>query len=233
MDYPSNFDTPAFPAGPRIAVSRFMAVASCTLFVMIIFVCILLLWAVRSQRIDPFIVSIDKLTGQWSVVGHSHGNGPIEYPYLWSLQQSVVANFTANWFTISSVSEENDAIWQTCERRTDCGTETILPYGDKKCSLFCKSGEEVFSDFIYNVVPEYQERVSAGERWIVDKTTIQIEPAGQIKETGGTWRLSAKIQSNVSGDINVIAFVKVARNMSSYPQTLGYYIADFNAYKIN
>lgn len=103
----------------------------------------------------------------------------------------------------------------------------------KKCSLFCTSGEEVFSDFIYNVVPEYQERVSAGERWIVDKTTIQIEPAGQIKETGGTWRLSAKIQSNVSGDINVIAFVKVARNMSSYPQTLGYYIADFNAYKIN
>lgn len=233
MDYPNDFNTPAFPAGSRIAISRFMAIASCVLFVVIIFMCALLLWAVRSQRVDPFIVSVDEITGQWNIVGHSDGNGPLEYPYLWSLQQSVIADFTADWLSISTNPSENEAVWKTCDRKTDCSTESTLPYGDKSCSLFCISGEDLFSDFVYDIVPDYQERVSNGERWVVDKTAIQMEPAGTINDNGGTWRVSATVQSNINGDMNIIAFVKVVRNPSLYPQTLGYYVADFNAYKIN
>ena len=233
MDYPDNFNTPAFPAGPRIAISRFMATASCVLFVVIIFMCVLLLWAVRSQQIDPFIVSIDELTGQWTVVGHSHGNGPIEYPAIQSLQQSVVGNFAANWFTISENAADNDAMWQTCERASACGTENTHSYDDKTCALYCASGEELFNHFIYDVIPDYQARVAAGERWVVDKTEFQMEPAGKISNDGGTWRISATIQSNLSGDMSIIAFAKVARNAQMYPQTLGYYVADFNAYKVN
>ncbi len=233
MDYPSNFNTPAFPAGSRIAISRFMAIASCVLFVLIIFMCAMLLWATRSQRIDPFIVSIDDVTGQWNVIGHSHDNGPIEYPALWSVQQAVVGNFTENWFTISSDSSINEAIWKTCKRSESCGAESIRPYDDKSCSLFCVTGEELFSRFIYDVIPDYQIRVSNGERWVLDKSTIQIEPVDQIKDVGGTWKINATVQSNISGDMDIVAFVKVARNVSSYPQTLGYYVADFNAYKMN
>lgn len=233
MDYPSNFNTPAFPAGPRIAVSRFMAIASCVLFLLIVFMCAILLWATRSQSIDPFIVSIDSLTGQWTVVGHSHGNKPIEYPVLWSMQQSVVGNFTVNWFTISENLEENEAIWQTCERMTDCGMESKIAYDDKTCALFCNAGDGLFSRFIYDVIPDYQNRVSNGEHWVLDKTEIQIEPAGEIKEVGGTWKIYATVYSNISGNIEVVAFAKVARNLTSYPKTLGYYVADFNAYKIN
>lgn len=233
MDYPNDFNTPAFPAGSRIAVSRFMATASCVLFVVIVFMCVLLMWGVRSQRIDPFIVSIDSLTGQWNVVGHSHGNGLLEYPYLWSLQQSVVANFTTDWLTISTDAAKNEAVWKTCDRKTDCGAESELPFDDKSCSLFCISGEELFTDFIYDIVPDYQTRIANGERWVVDKTAIQMEPAGRITDNGGTWQVSATIQSNINGDMDIIAFVKVVRNTSMYPQTLGYYVTDFNAYKIN
>lgn len=233
MDYPSDFNTPAFPAGPRIAISRFMAIASCALFVVIIGLCLLLVWATRSQRIDPFIVTVDELTGNWTVVGHSHDNGPVEFPVLWSLQQSVVGNFTANWFTLSAAADENDARWQTCNRATDCSVESTLKFGDRTCALYCNTGEDLFSDFIYNVVPKYQQRVSNGEFWIVDKTKIQIETAGDVTDNGGTWRVYVTINSNISGDIDVIAFAKVARNMDLYPQTMGYYVADFNAYKLN
>ena len=232
MNYPDNFDTPAFPAGPRIAISRFMAIASCIVFVLIIFTCIVLLWATRSRRIDPFIVSIDDLTGQWVVLDHSHGGGPIEYPVLWSLQQSVVANFAENWFTISTDAAENDAAWRTCERSESCGVGARA-YNDRTCALYCASGEELFSHFIYDVVPDYQTRFSSGEKWIVDKLDIYFEPAGQISDVGGTWRISATVRSNISGDMDIVAFAKVARNTELYPQTLGYYVADFNAYRIN
>lgn len=60
-----------------------------------------------------------------------------------------------------------------------------------------------------------------------------MEPADNITANGGTWRITATVQSNISGAIDIIAFAKIARNTSSYPQTLGYYVADFNAYKIN
>lgn len=233
MDYPSDFDTPAFPAGPRIAISRFMAIASCVLFVIIIFACIVVLWAAKSQRVDPFVVSVDELTGEWIIVGHSHGNGPVEISAIESLQQSVVGNFMENWFTISGDTAENDARWQTCNRSSECSIENNLAYSDNTCVLYCASGEDLFTRFIYNIVPDYQTRVLAGEEWVVDKMDFQFEPAGQISNDGGTWRITATIQSNISGNIDIVAFAKVARNLENYPQTFGFYVADFNAYKIN
>ena len=232
-EYPSNFDTPAFPAGKSVALARFMAIASCVMFLLVIFMCGLVLWGARSQRIDPFIVSIDNLTGQWTVVGHSHENGPIEYSALESIQESVIGNFAADWFAISGDDDENNRIWKTCDRDVDCGDNNTRPYGDKTCELYCISGEDLFSKFVYDVIPDYQMRVENGERWIIDKSEIQLEPAGDITVNGGTWRMSATIQSNINGDINIVAFIKVARNTDKYSQTLGYYVADFNAYKIN
>lgn len=233
LDYPSDFNVPAFPAGSRIAVSRFMGIVSCVLFVVIVFVCVLLLWGVRSQRIDPFIVTIDELTGSWSVVGHTHGNAPRQYSAANLMQQSVVVKFAAHWFTISDDATENDTIWNICDRTKDCGIESGLKYGDEACAMYCISGDDMFIDFLYNVVPKYQIRFNAGETWFIDKTAIKIEPAGTITDLGGTWRISADVLSNLSGRIQIVAFAKVAVNTQKYPQTLGFYVADFNAYKIN
>jgi hypothetical protein len=58
-------------------------------------------------------------------------------------------------------------------------------------------------------------------------------PIGEIKDIGGTWQVRATIITNASQQIDILAYAKVERNQDLYPQTLGYYIADFNAYKVN
>lgn len=233
MEYPSDFETPAFPAGKRIAISRFMTIGVAILSLLILFMCGIIFWTSRSQSIDPFIVSIDNLTGNWTVISNSHNNAPIEYSALRSLQEAVVGKFTSNWLTISADEATNEKIWKTCDRETSCTGEKAPAYGNNECALFCAAGEKVFSKFVYDIVPDYQNRVAAGESWTVDKTTIMIEPASTISENGGTWRIRASIQSSVSGEIDIIAFAKITRNTRTYPQTLGYYVEDFNAYKIN
>ncbi len=233
MEYPDNFEIPTFPAGKRIAVSRFMAIGVSILFLITIFLCFFILWSSKSQRIDPFLISIDNVTGQWIDVGHSHTNGPIKYTAARLLQESVLGKFTEKWFLITQDEQVNDSIWQTCQRELSCINNNSIAYGENECSLFCLSGEELFSKFIYDVVPDYQNRFFMGEVWFIDKASIQMEPVSQISNIGGTWRIFAKIKSNLTEEINILAFAKIARNQNNYPQTLGYYVADFNAYKIN
>jgi len=233
LEYPSNFDVPSFPAGKRIAVSRFMSIGIFVLFLLIIFMCGILFWVSRSKKIDPFLISTNDVTGQWVDVGHFHGSGLLEFSTLRTMQESVVGNFAANWFIISEDPESNEALWKTCDRYTGCIGENTPAYGNNECAIFCITGEELFSKFIYEIVPDYQDRFANGERWTFDKANMQIEPAGNFSSAGGTWLLHANIKSNMSEDINIVAFVKIARNPTYYPQNLGYYVADFNAYKIN
>lgn len=233
MEYPSDFDTPTFPAGKRIAVSRFMAIGISVAFLLIIFLCGILFWVSKSKSIDPFIVTTDNITGQWVVIGHSHGNAPIEYSARRALQESVVGTFVTNWLSISDDETVNEALWKTCDRTKDCIGENTPAYGNKECAIFCTSGEDLFSRFVYDVIPVYQTRVANGEKIVIDKASIQITPVGTISDNGGTWQISLTAQSNLSGDTDIIAFAKVARSTISYPKTMGYYVADLNAYKVN
>ena len=42
------------------------------------------------------------------------------------------------------------------------------------------------------------------------------------------------IYSNKSDvSVDILAYASIIRNLEAYPQTLGYYIEDFNAYKIS
>ena len=50
MKYPDDFNTPAFPAGRFVAVSRFMAVAVMVLFLGIGCLCGIILWAKKSEK---------------------------------------------------------------------------------------------------------------------------------------------------------------------------------------
>lgn len=231
MDYPGSFETPAFPAGKRIAVSRFMAIGIMAACLVIIFLCGFVWWSARSHRVDPFIISINQITGQWEIVGHSHGD--FEFSAIRTMQESVVGNFAINWFAISADASENNAIWQTCDRTETCQSDDKLTFGDKTCAIYCASGEDVFSRFVYYVVPDYLLRMENGERIALDMETLQMAPVGQITDLGGTWRIQATLQSNLTGDMKIIAFAKVARNTTNYPRTLGFYVADFNAYRIN
>lgn len=229
MNYPDGYDTPAFPAGARIAVSRVMAIGASVAFLLIVFVAGMILWTSKSIKNDPFLISINQLTGDWASVGHSHGE--LRFSATRTLQESVVANFVQNWFAISADETENARLWKTCERTTDCTTDANLSYGDKTCAMFCATSEDVFNKFVYYVIPDYQARVMGGERWSVDMSSLQIIPQGKISDGGGAWQVIATVKSNLVGSFKVIAFAKVARQNANYPRTMGYYIADFNAYR--
>lgn len=226
MNYPDNFETPAFPAGARIAVSRVAAIWVSVVFLLVLFVCGVLVWSTRSQRVHPFLVAVNETPNEWRIVGHDHGKRTLTY--VRALQESVVGKFTELRFHISGDERTNDMMWTPCDVATDCATS-----GTGRCRLFCAGGEDVFSKFHDYVLPDYRARADAGERWSVDMETIRISPVGQIQENGGVWRVRVTIISNLTAPINVIAYARVARDIKKYPRTLGYYVMDFNAYRMD
>ena len=141
-------------------------------------------------------------------------------------QQSLVWKFTNDWFTISPDMELNDRMWDTSCRRTDCDTTD----GTSPCGLFCASGDDLFRRFRENVLPTYQNLANAGEFWSPSPVSIHIDPVGRVIDAGGTWRIQMVVSMN-GKNVQTIAYAKVARNIKSHPKTMGYYIADFNAYR--
>ena len=231
LDYPGNFNTPAFPAGKRIAVSRVMGIGILGTFFVITCVCGLLLWGVRSMRLDPFLISIDKITGSWTVIGRSVTlNRAVSITE--TVQQAVVGNFFQSWFAISDAAAENDMLWRQCPADECSGAETML-YGERRCAISCAAFDTLYNHFVEDVMPTYHLRAMAGETWGVMTDTIQITPVGgRDMQNGGIWRVQASVWSNINASFDVVAFVRVARAAGKYPMTMGYYVTDFNAYRI-
>jgi len=229
LDYPGNFETPAFPAGKRIAVSRVMAIWTLIAFLLTIFLCGILLWSSKSDRLEPFMISANNDTGEWKIVGRNSDS--LEYSVTYTMQESVVGNFASDWFKISADNSENENAWKNCDRNT-CVSGDSLMFGDRSCAIYCGSSDELFSRFSYNIIPDYQKRSQNGETWKLDKKTLSISPVGKISDNGGTWQVNATVVSNLAGKIDMKAFLKVARNKNFYNKTLGFYVADFNAYRI-
>ncbi|MDR0726895.1 MAG: hypothetical protein LBF37_02420 [Rickettsiales bacterium] len=229
MDYPGNFEIPVFPAGKRIAISRFMAIATLVSFLIIIFLCGILIWSARSDRLNPFMISANLVTGEWQVVGRS--DTTTDYSVEYTMQESVAGNFVKDWFKISSTPVANEVAWKQCDRAT-CGSGDGLMFGTRQCAIYCSVSDEVFSRFFYNTLPTYQARAENGEVWYVNDNDITISPAGQVGPVGGTWEVRAIVSSETTEDFAIIAFIKIARNNNFYPKTMGYYIADFNSYRM-
>lgn len=230
MDYPGNFETPVFPAGKPIAVSRFMAIGTSVLFFVIICLCGLLLWSSKSDRMVPFMIATNNEYGEWQVIGRAES--VLEYTAERTMQESVVGHFVQDWFRISLDPSENDNAWLACER-TECTTGDSLMYGDRTCVIFCSSGDDVYSRFRSEVLPGHRAAADNGDVWSISDVDMDIKPAGRITAQGGTWRVNATVSSNVYGRFDVQIFMKVARNDNTYPGTMGFYVADFNAYRIN
>lgn len=226
MIYPDSFNSPVFPAGPRIAVSRVMAIGAMVVFALIIVFCGLIVWARESQKIHPFLVTVDELTGTWQVVGHDHGERTITRNR--AMQESVIANFTKNWFTVSADTQKNDDLWYGFEEKSDCFADDSPNRGQ----IYCRASDELYNRFIYDIVPEYQERIAAGETWSASVDNIYLNPTTNVTDNGGTWRILVQVDSSVHGPAQVMAYVTLARDVQDYPNTLGFYVADFNAYRM-
>ena len=64
-------------------------------------------------------------------------------------------------------------------------------------------------------------------------SSVQMLPMGDVTEMGGVWQIRMTIKSKLYGPIQILAYANVLSNPELYPKTLGYYVADFNAYKLN
>lgn len=230
MKYPDDFNTPAFPAGKFIAVSRFMATAVMLLFFAIICSCGIILWVKSSQTINPFVVSIRPNGERWSMVEHT--NHQNEIPAYYVMQESLLNKFVKSWFTISDDVLKNQAVWSgACDRESAECTEQNYGRFDT-CSIYCNSDDKVFDSFKNVVLPVYSQLETAHNAvWSVRE--IHATPANNIQESGGLWQISVIVKTNDMGLLRFLAYALIQQNADVYQNNMHYYIADFNAYRMN
>ena len=93
------------------------------------------------------------------------------------------------------------------------------------------SGTDLFTQFSTKVLPEYTARINqASETWVVEKKDIMPY---YVTENGSKWQVYTQIRSNINGVFNVLAFVDIRRTDDLHPVTMGYYVDDFNSYRVN
>lgn len=230
LDYPEDFDTPAFPAGKRIAISRTFGVWVMFVFFLVVACCIAIPWLQNNRTVSPYVIYVDGMHGKWELLGQIKEN--IVVPYYDSAQRALAGIFTEKWFTISDTPEKNAKNWQECDREQDCAGRISNTFESSAgCDLYCMAGDNMYARFAEKVLPMYKSYESMGQRWYVDTNKITISRSDDDAHSGGMWIVRARVRSNLNGDFNVIAYVKIARDVERYPQTLGFYVTDFNAYR--
>jgi len=230
LNYPNDFETPAFPAGKSIALSRTMAIWMAVVSFLIIAACAMLIVVGRVKKNYPFIISTDPLTNDWNVIAYQDKTESKTIQQYQVIQEKLVSDYVTNWFTISSDNTNNEKRWQTCDE-TDCDATNQLNPNNLKCLMFCLSSNSLFKEFSEKIVPEYTERMSQkNETWEVQR--LLITPS-TVTEQIGAWQVYAKIKSNINGNFNVLVFISVGYNSKSHSSTLGYYIENFAAYRVD
>ena len=229
LDYPNNFNIPAFPAGKTIALSRRVAIWISIMFFLIVAACAFLLLGRHFKTNYPFLISVDSFTDEWVVVAYPKEEKTMsQYEYI---QEKLVNDFFITWFTISDNAQVNEARWQECSAEECVNAEQFNPM-NITCAISCKSDVAVYREFVEKVLPDYRAMIEMkNETWTVQhKTTITKIMAS---ENAGKWQVDAVINSKVMGDFRVFMFIDVAREENRYPATFGYYIKQFNAYRIS
>ena len=230
LDYPEDFNTSAFPAGRRVALSRAVGIWIAVSLFLIVFGCIAIPWLIKNRTIDPFVIYVDAPVGQWRLVGRSDTKRSISY--YDAIQRALVGVFAENWFAISSDSDINDANWAQCSRAQVC--DARIPSsnnGGTECGIYCLAGEDLYQNFKTKILPIHQDIADTGETWTLNGKGLMITPSGTVTPNGGMWTVRGRVLSDHMGMFDVIAYVTVARNIEMYPQTFGFYVTDFKAYR--
>ena len=230
MNYPDDFNTRTFPAGKSLAVSRAMGVGIMSVFFIIVCLCGLLIWTIQSVRVEPYILATGGVNDGWRIVMAGDEGATTKLTDAQVFQQSLIWQFTQNWFNISPNRDTNNAIWDTDCKREQCLSDKI---GTKKCAVFCSAGDDLFYKFSDNVLPRLKSYQESNMTWMAVPESMRIEPVGRISNDGGTWRIQITILTGGTGAMDVIAYAKIARNTKYFPRTMGYYVADFNAYRVS
>jgi len=231
LNYPDDFNTRTFPAGKSIAISRAMGVGIVSAFLIIVCLCGLLIWTIRSVRVEPYVIATGGANDKWRVVMAGNGTPTIKMTDAQLFQQSLLWRFTQNWFNISPNSDSNAAVWNTECTRENCLKDDT---GTRNCAIFCAVGDELFYRFSKDTLPQHQLFESTGVTRLVVPESLRIDPVGDVSVRGGTWRISATIILNGgNGAMDIVAYATIARNEKYFPAARGYYIAEFDAYRVS
>ena len=118
-------------------------------------------------------------------------------------------------------------MWYGFEDRNECNADNR----QSRAQIFCVIGEDLYNYFISTIVPDYLVRIADGETWSVDVNNIYLNEVS-VTDNGGTWRALFQIDSNKFGPLQIMAYITLGLDTSLYPSTLGFYVADYNAYRI-
>lgn len=210
-------------------LSRVVSIWTLVVLFLVICSCIALLFFVHQKKNYPFLISVDPLTAEWTVVTYPGKDSQKVVNQYQIVQEKLVNDYVKNWFTISDDEDVNNERWQECDAE-ECNYSEQYNPENTECALFCASDIKLFEQFSTKVYPEYKARVQqASETWTVEK--LDITPTA-VTEESGLWQVYANIHSSINGYFDVLIFVTVARSTNSHHSTLGYYIYDFNSYRM-
>lgn len=230
MKYPDDFNTPAFPAGKFVAVSRFMATAVMLLFFAIICLCGIILWIKGTQTTSPFLVSVRPDGERWTLVEHANHTNQI--PAYYVMQESLLNKFVHDWFTISDNILTNQAIWSNGCTRTSPECQPTNTDNAGTCAIYCVTSDAVFDSFQKVVLPTYSTlEAESNATWTV--RDVRITPIGNIQEHEGLWHLNIVVQTSNMGKLRLGAFALIKQNANIYLNNFGYYVDEFNSYRMN
>ena len=228
MEYPNDFDVPSFSAGKTVAFSRGISVWISIVFFLIIAACGFVLLGIHLKKNYPFLISVDPITDDWSIIAYPHHNKQEKIQQYQIIQEKLVKDFVTNWFTISDNTQRNKTRWKNCNTEECSNSEQFTP-NNIECAISCKSSPTLFEDFSKIVIPQYTLLVDNNERWTMGRMLIT---PNIISEKTGRWQVVADISSNLRGTFTILGFVEIERDVNMYPATFGYLIEDFNAYRI-
>ncbi len=230
LNYPDNYQTSAFVAGKKLAISRLMAIWTLIAFFIAICLCGILIWTTRSKNTDPFLIATNPDSGLWTVVGST--NTKNEKSIYYTMQEALIAHTIKDWFTIDPRATVNEKTWQKCEL-SFCSDENNFVFGSKKCAIYCSVSSAIFSEFQDNVLPKNIIKQNNSEIWTINEQNLDITRTSIIDEKGGNWLANGTIVSASGEEINVKIFITVKNDIVNFPQTMGFYITEFNAYRMN
>lgn len=229
MEYPNDFDVAAFPAGKSLAFSRSVSIWISIVFFLIIASCGFILLGLHLRTNYPFLISVDLFTNEWNVIAYPGKNTKETLQRYQVIQEKLVSNYVINWFSISKNPETNESRWNECSS-DDCYSPEQYNPENINCALYCTSEDKLFQQFKTKVAPEYMALIKdRNETWTVGNMMIT---ATDISEDKSSWQVYATIHSSSVGNFNVLSFIEIERDANMYPATLGYFVKDFNSYRI-
>jgi hypothetical protein len=234
VNYPSDFDVPTFPAGRKIVSSRLMGIVSMLMFVLTLLTCGLILWSQKSIREQPFLVFVNRITGQWNVV-EQQDNDIVDRTAAQLMQEALLTRFVEYWFWVSSSSEVNNARWKSCNRSVDCdfNAEKSGIDIDGVCALYCMAGDDLYNAFTQNVLPLYQELTHTHTTWQINPDTLKLFPLTNVNENGGMWQVLIQVSQNGKKPMNILGYARIEKSNIGFNKTLGYYVSKFYTYKMD